>query len=126
MKTGFNYQFGNGPFEMFPFFGKPLSSPERWTGFYAGVNAGGGISQVQVPTINFGFPQNGEENINGTGFAGGGHLGYNWLVVSNWLVGVEGDIGFLNINHSYGDWFDSHNFFGASRTGTAPCAAASA
>ena len=111
LRTGFNYQFGNGPFEMFPFFGKALSSPERWTGLYAGVNAGGNISLVQVPTIQVPV-WDGEENINGTGFAGGGHLGYNWLVFSNWLVGVEGDIGYLGNNHSYGDWFDSTATFG--------------
>ena len=111
LRTGFNYQFGNGPFEMFPFFGKALSSPERWTGLYAGVNAGGSISLVKVPTI-LTPTWNGEENINGTGFAGGGHLGYNWLVFSNWLVGVEGDIGYMGNNHSYSDWFDSTATFG--------------
>jgi outer membrane immunogenic protein len=112
LKTGFNYKLGDGPFEMFPFFGKPLSSPQRWAGFYAGVNAGGGISLVQVPSvISAGF-WNGEERINGTGFAGGGHVGYNWLAFSNWLIGVEGDIGYLGINHNYVDWFDSPRTFG--------------
>ena len=113
LKTGFNYQFGNGPFEMFPFFAKPFSSPERWAGFYAGVNAGGGISGVKVPTINDPTPD-GNADINGTGFAGGGHIGYNMVVFSNWLVGVEGDVGYLGVKHSYQNWFNSATTFGVS------------
>lgn len=111
LKTGFNYKLGEGPFEMFPFFGAPLSSPQRWTGFYAGVNAGGAISQVQVPTINQPGPL-GAENINGTGVAGGGQAGYNWLLFSNWIIGAEADIGYMGINHSYADWFDPATTFG--------------
>jgi outer membrane immunogenic protein len=112
LKTGFNYQFGNGPFEMFPFLAKPLSSPERWAGFYAGVNAGGGISLVKAQNIVIGATPREEENINGTGFAGGGHIGYNWLLVSNWLVGLEGDIGYLGIDHDFDNWPNAQTSFG--------------
>jgi len=107
LKSGFNYKLDGGPFEMFPFFGTPFSSPERWAGFYAGATAGGGISLVKVPVVQ---PLPGEEDINGTGFAGGGHVGYNWLVFSTWLVGVEGDVGYLGINHRFVDWGDSATF----------------
>ncbi|NVO15649.1 MAG: porin family protein [Rhodoplanes sp.] len=115
IKTGINYKFGDGPFEMYPLFGGPLSSPQRWAGFYVGVNAGLGISNVKVPTIMTPGP-NGEENVNGTGFTGGGQAGYNWLVFSNWIVGVEGDVGYLGIDHSYRDWFDSGTEFGTKTT----------
>ena len=45
----------------------------------------------------------GEVDVNGSGFAGGGHVGYNMVLFSNWIVGVEGDIGYLGIDHSVTD-----------------------
>jgi outer membrane immunogenic protein len=108
IKTGLNYKFGES-FEL-PFFMAPLSSPQRWAGFYAGVNAGGGISNVHVPTSTF-LSGLGETDVNGTGFAGGGHLGFNWVAFSNWIVGLEGDIGYLGVNRSYTDW-DNAGAFG--------------
>lgn len=64
-----------------------------WTGFYIGVNAGGG------------FAHNGATETDATtggsiasftmspgGFAGGGQVGFNYQFTPNWVVGVEGDI----------------------------------
>ena len=99
IKTGLNYKFGE-PFEL-PFLLAPLSSPQRWAGFYAGVNLGGGLSHVHTPTSTI---AGGEADLNGAGFAGGGHLGYNMVLFSNWIVGIEGDIGYLGIRRSYADW----------------------
>src|SRR3989344_504165 len=45
----------------------------NWTGFYAGVN--GGYSAG--PDVR--------------GFTGGGQLGYNYQLSSNWVVGIEAD-----------------------------------
>ena len=101
IKTGLNYKFGE-PFEL-PLMLAPLSSPQRWTGLYAGVNLGGGISNVHVPSSTFASAR-GETDVNGTGFAGGGHVGYNMLVFSNWIAGVEGDIGYMGLRRSYTDW----------------------
>lgn len=102
LKTGFNYKLDGGPFEMFPFFGQPFSSPERWAGFYAGVNVGGGLSMSKVQ----GTSVIGEADMNGGGFAGGAHVGYNWIVGTNWVLGVEGDFGYLGVDRSYGEWND--------------------
>jgi outer membrane immunogenic protein len=102
IKTGLNYKFGE-PFEL-PFLLAPLSSPERWAGFYAGVNAGGGLSLVHTPNQTIVGTQDGEVDVNGGGFAGGGQIGYNWVAFSNWIVGLEGDIGYLGIRHSSADW----------------------
>ncbi|WP_170149605.1 outer membrane protein [Rhodoplanes roseus] len=111
LKTGLNYKFGEGPFDLTALFASPLSSPARWSGFYAGVNAGLGISNVKVPQVM--APSfNGEENVNGLGFAGGGHIGYNYLAFSNWLVGVEGDFSYLGIDDVHGDWYDTSSGFG--------------
>jgi outer membrane immunogenic protein len=104
IKTGLNYKFGE-PFEL-PFMLAPLSSPQRWAGFYAGVNAGGGLSLVRTPSQT--FPLNpGEADVNGGGFAGGGQIGYNWVPFSNWIVGLEGDIGYLGIRHAVADWYNT-------------------
>jgi outer membrane immunogenic protein len=106
--TGFNYKLGDGPFEMFPFFGAPLSSPDRWSGLYAGINAGGGLSATHVAG---GPVMTGETDLNGRGFAGGLQGGYNWIIGSRWLAGVEGDIGYLGINRSDPqEWNDARNF----------------
>lgn len=110
LKSGVNYRFGGGT-EGLPIFLPPLSSPDRWAGFYVGANIGGGISLVQVPNINL-FGSTGTVDVNGTGFSIGGHAGYNWVVLSNWIAGVEGDIAYLGIDHSYGDWFDHTAVFG--------------
>jgi outer membrane immunogenic protein len=99
IKSGLNYKFGE-PFEL-PFFLPAISAPQRWAGLYAGANAGAGFSLVHTPGNTI---YSGENDVNGAGFAGGGHVGYNWVAFSNWIVGVEGDIGYLGINQSKADW----------------------
>lgn len=104
VKSGLNYKFGE-PFEL-PLFLPPISSPQRWAGFYVGVNAGGGLSNVRTPGQTF-LAGNGEVDVNGSGFAGGAQIGYNWVAFSNWVVGVEGDIGYLGIDHAEANWFNT-------------------
>lgn len=82
--------------------------PPMWTGFYAGVNAGGFWSNAYSPTSidwsrltapgNFAsssafasVPQTGFAWTNGMGFAGGGQIGYNWRIADKVVVGVETD-----------------------------------
>jgi outer membrane immunogenic protein len=101
LKTGLNYKFGE-PFEL-PLFLSPLGSPQRWAGLYAGANLGGAISNVRVPSSTF-VSGTGETDINGTGFVGGGHAGYNFVVFSNWIAGFEGDIGYMGVSRDYTDW----------------------
>ena len=70
----------------------------NWTGFYIGVNGGGGWGHArEVDTIN------GSTTAHDTsGGLAGGQLGYNWQTGA-WVFGVEAD----------GDWADL--------TGSAPC-----
>jgi outer membrane immunogenic protein len=98
IKTGLNYKFGQ-TFEL-PVMLPPLSSPQRWAGLYAGVNAGGGLSYVHTP---WNSAEAGEVDVNGGGVAGGGHVGYNMVLFSNWIAGVEADLGYLGIDHSVTD-----------------------
>ena len=65
----------------------------NWTGFYLGINAGGGF---------------GSSDWNGFGISNspsggmiGGTAGYNWQGPGNpWVFGLEGDIDWTNINDS--------------------------
>jgi len=84
-----------------------------WTGFYAGVNAGGifGASTDTVePTGCFtntailcGGPLSNNPlrtdtgNLNGSGFTAGGQAGYNWQTGA-WVYGVETDFNYSSLN----------------------------
>lgn len=70
-----------------------------WTGFYAGINAGGSIG-VNSDTQNatFASPILGANGLLSTadkhaspGALAGGQIGFNWQLPSRWLVGVEAD-----------------------------------
>src|SRR5215467_2030360 len=50
-----------------------------WTGLYVGVHAGGGWADLGVGDT-------------GSGFIGGGQVGYNYQVNPNWVVGVEVEV----------------------------------
>jgi outer membrane immunogenic protein len=97
-----------------------IPPPPMWTGFYAGLNAGGGwgtttnAGTVSTPlfdgvalaanavdplrasgaVINGGsaLANTGIANVNQSGFIGGGQLGYNYQWGSRFLVGIEADI----------------------------------
>ena len=58
----------------------PAPVATTWTGFYAGLNAGGGWANVSSDNVSSDL----------SGFVGGGQLGYNWES-GNWLLGIEGD-----------------------------------
>jgi outer membrane immunogenic protein len=66
-----------------------------WTGFYAGLNAGGSWGRARSDFAISGFLGNtvaATDFVNPDGLVGGGQLGYNWQVDPNWLIGVEADI----------------------------------
>jgi outer membrane immunogenic protein len=65
----------------------------NWTGFYAGVNAGGSIGRD--PTTQLDATRGlvlGSFTMSPSGFVGGGQIGYNWQFAPNWVVGLEGDV----------------------------------
>ncbi len=65
-----------------------VAPPYNWTGFYVGVNGGGGFGHGD---INNAFGSNG---VSVTGGMVGGTLGYNYQFPGNFVIGLEGD----------GDW----------------------
>jgi outer membrane immunogenic protein len=84
----------------------PVYAAVDWTGFYAGVNAGGG------GTANDGL-------LSPSGGFGGGQIGYNWQGVfglgRNWVLGVEADIQGSGIDDSVMGLKSSLNWFGTVR-----------
>jgi outer membrane immunogenic protein len=87
-----------------------LPSNHNWNGFYVGGNAGIGASLTNIDTLpgHAVSSSTGSENVNGNGFAGGAQAGYNYLLWQKYLVGLEGDIGALMINHGVADWDDDN------------------
>lgn len=100
----------------------PPPPPALWTGFYAGLNAGGGwgatnnattVSAPLLDAVAFAAnnldPKNqlpgtglingstalansGVANVNQSGFIGGGQIGYNYQWGQNFVAGLEADI----------------------------------
>jgi outer membrane immunogenic protein len=56
-----------------------------WSGFYIGVNGGGGTGRVDW-TLDLGGPDEGSHNPSGGTF--GGQVGYRWQM-SSWVFGLE-------------------------------------
>jgi len=97
----------------------PPPPPPLWTGLYVGLNAGYGwgtstdAGTVSAPIFDslsvgplagfpagFGTPfgwaalaNTGIANVNQSGFVGGGQVGYNYQWGSNFVVGLEADLG---------------------------------
>ena len=92
-----------------PYYTKaPLIAPVySWTGFYAGLNAGGASSHncwtLTGSNISGAFaavsPAVSEGCHNATGGLAGGQLGYRWQA-SNWIFGVEAQGDWANLKGS--------------------------
>ena len=88
----------------------PMADTFTWSGFYAGLNAGGAWNSNAaanlLSTPVFVAPGVGEEPwaagssmasartlaTQGAGFIGGGQIGYNWRVNESFVLGMEADI----------------------------------
>jgi outer membrane immunogenic protein len=116
IKTGLNYHIGApGNEGLFAFItAPPMPSDHDWRGFYVGGNIGGGLSNVDAMQGYAAGLFPGRTQINGSGFAGGGQAGYNFIFGSRWFAGVEGDIGVLRIGAEMNDGFDEEAQFNAS------------
>ena len=83
-----------------------------WDGFYVGGYYGDAISQSSVRTPILSDPVNqpgariGEINVNDHQFTAGVTAGYNRKIGSNFLVGVEGDVGYLGFNRTFQEYND--------------------
>jgi outer membrane immunogenic protein len=73
----------------------PPVAPYNWTGFYVGINGGGGWSRdaftvLETPATTFDATQ-------GNGAVAGGYAGFNYQLSPWFLVGVEGAGSWANI-----------------------------
>ena len=70
----------------------------NWTGFYLGGHVGGAWDHRSVDHFSTvtGAPT-GTSSTDASGIMGGGQLGYNYMVVPNWVIGVEADISGANL-----------------------------
>ena len=93
-KYGLNFKFGgpNAPADTLP--------AHNWTGFYAGLNAGAGLSQVQSATPGAGGVLIGAVDIADSSLTGGVQTGCNRRFNLNWVAGIEGDVNRLEIERS--------------------------
>jgi outer membrane immunogenic protein len=104
IKTGLNYRF-DGAGDGLPFFdASMMPSPHNWNGFYVGGNAGVGSSMIQTIGATPAFQ--GSNDINGVGFAGGGEIGYNYMIWQKYLLGVEADFNALSVKHTVTEFND--------------------
>jgi len=91
----------------------PIKAPPvvgyAWDGFYAGGYAGSALGQVGFNTPAPGNPagtRTGNGNVNDYEFTVGLTAGYNWTIAPTWLVGVEGDFGFMRVNRNFKEYND--------------------
>ena len=98
-RFGLNYQFGAGK-------NGPLPQT-NWNGLFIGGVFGGAASSVRGTGNDLNLPNSGEIGNHGTGFTAGGQVGYNWMIAPKWVVGVEGDISYLGIDHMSNDYFNA-------------------
>jgi outer membrane autotransporter protein len=80
----------------------PYVGPTNWTGFYvggfAGVEEGKTDMRFQGSPLLAAPPFTVGNNPRVMGALGGVEAGYNYQFASNWVIGVEGDIGGANVN----------------------------
>jgi outer membrane immunogenic protein len=65
-----------------------------WSGWYVGLHAGAAWHQAHTASVYTGTPLDAATG-HGTGFIGGGQIGYNWQR-GNFVVGVEADGSWLS------------------------------
>ncbi|MGJ0507206.1 MAG: outer membrane protein [Methylocystis sp.] len=86
-----------------PAYMPPPPPPPLWTGFYAGLNLGGGWTANKVNAASltpysdvagnlYFLPGNTQGGSNAGGVVGGGQIGYNFQIGPSFVVGVETDI----------------------------------
>jgi len=102
-RYGLNHRFGG------PGMSATALPSYNWSGFYAGVYAGAGVSQGRADAPDFSIAT---ADIAGAGFTGGVQAGYNWQISRAWVVGIEADFGWLGIDRSFQNWDSIFTTFG--------------
>ena len=79
----------------------------NWTGLYIGAYAGVGVnrSHIDDPRV---AGLGGVVRLTGSGFTGGGTLGYNLQFWGSWVAGIEGDFGTLDLGHNVQEYAEGN------------------
>lgn len=79
----------------------------NWSGFYIGGHVGGAWSGSDDSFANGAtaggilfMPVNLPFDTGGNGFVAGGQIGYNWQFAHNWVIGIEADLSWTDVNGS--------------------------
>ncbi|MBR7552205.1 hypothetical protein KC220_27050, partial [Mycobacterium tuberculosis] len=74
---------------------------DYWSGLYLGLHAGVGGGTTDYPyrldVIDPVLSARGAGHMDGSGWLAGGQIGYNWVLPSRVLLGLEADIGWSSI-----------------------------
>jgi opacity protein-like surface antigen len=84
----------------------PLAPVYTWNGFYVGGFLGG-VTSNETATDPFGFTASPDPS----GFLGGVQAGYNYQVAPNWLIGIEGELGWTSANGSSQGFTSDHRWY---------------
>jgi len=87
--------------------------PWNWGGFYAGWTAGyGAVDSTNFVSYNDNNPH-GTATNNADGVMLGGTIGYNWMYTPNWVLGVEADMSWSQLEGTQHQYiYDGHDWSG--------------
>ncbi len=73
----------------------PGYAPDSWSGFYVGLYGGAGaiVNNIEIPGLGAGNLN----GIGGEGLLGGAMIGYDYQFGSNWVAGIQGEIGITDM-----------------------------
>lgn len=83
-----------------------LSRAPIWSGFYAGASVGSGWGTSTQMYNRAG--DHGTASTSPSGFIASATVGYNYMYTPNILIGIEGDLGLLNVSADDKVVFDGH------------------
>lgn len=100
VRAGLNYRFGG-------FLGSPqlpalAGPPVDWTGFYIGLSGGFAGDKFTYPLTVTGAPVSASADVTSGGLLVGGTIGYNYQFANNFVIGLEADWSWANVDGQVG------------------------
>jgi outer membrane immunogenic protein len=84
-----------------PAYNAPVATAYNWTGCYIGAHIGYGWNHVRnTDDLSTDWPLGQAVDIDGNGFLGGGQIGCDYQLRSNFVIGIEGDLSAADISGS--------------------------
>jgi outer membrane immunogenic protein len=91
----------------------------NWNGFYVGANLGGAWASDTVTQSSL-LRSFSNTKVTSSGVVGGGQVGYNWVALPNWLLGIEADVSGTSLSgtatyHGLAQFNEKIDAFGTAR-----------